>query len=150
MSSVPSPRTRRPAFTVIELLLVVVAVAILIALVTPKVLRERETRRADAAQAQMDTIAAALEAYRRDVGRYPTAAQGIPALWQVPTADPRPSTWHGPYLPRRPRMDPWDRRFVYRSPGESNAGTYDLLSHGADGKPGGTGAGADIIHGKKP
>lgn len=145
MSRSPTAPSGRTAFTVVELLLVIVVVAILVALVTPNVLRHERERRPETARAQLDTLGAGLEAYRRDVGQYPTTVQGLAALWQQPTAEPRPTMWRGPYIPKALVRDPWDHPFVYRSPREANPATYDLLSYGADGKPGGVEANADIV-----
>ncbi|MEK7488497.1 MAG: type II secretion system protein GspG, partial [Pseudomonadota bacterium] len=50
--------------------------------------------------------------------------------------------WNGPYLQKRVPLDPWDRPYQYRSPGEH--GDYDLMSFGKDGQPGGTGENSDI------
>ena len=97
-----------------------------------------------AARSQMEMLGAALDAYRLDNGRYPTTAQGLQALREEPTLEPRPRNWNGPYLRRAVPLDPWDNPYVYIAPGEANPGSYDLVSYGADGLPGGEGENADI------
>jgi general secretion pathway protein G len=90
-------------------------------------------------------LGAALDAYRLDTGRYPTTAQGLEALWRMPTIDPRPPSWKGPYLRKEVPLDPWGRAYVYKYPGEQNPAGYDLVSHGADAQAGGDGEGTDIV-----
>jgi general secretion pathway protein G len=134
----------RPAFTLIEVLVVVVIIAVLASIVGPNVFRHVDTAKNVTAQAQISTLSAALDAYRLDNGRYPTTEQGLNALWVAPTAEPRPSNWRGPYLRQPAPSDPWGAPYVYRNPGEHTPNSFDLSSLGSDGAPGGTGDGADI------
>jgi general secretion pathway protein G len=131
-------------FTLIEILVVVAVIAVLAALVAPNVFQHLGTAQDAAARAQIEMLGAALDGYRLDNGRYPTTAQGLDALRQEPTTDPRPRNWRGPYLRREVPFDPWDNPYVYVSPGEHNPPSYDLFSYGADGTPGGEGESADI------
>jgi general secretion pathway protein G len=144
----PTQRSRRAAFTLIEILVVVVIIAVLASLVAPNVFRHVDTAKNVAAQAQISTLGAALDAYRLDNGRYPTTEQGLAALWVQPTAEPRPSNWRGPYLRQQPPADPWGAPYLYRAPGEHVANGFDLSSMGADGAVGGTGDNADITNWK--
>lgn len=139
------PRTARAGFTLIEILVVIAVISVLAALVAPNVFQHLGTAKDAAARSQMEMLGAALDAYRLDNGRYPTTAQGLNALWQEPTIDPRPTNWRGPYLRRAVPLDPWNNPYVYISPGEVNPNGYDLLSYGADGQPGGEGENADIL-----
>jgi general secretion pathway protein G len=136
-------RARR-GFTLIEILVVVAVLSVLAALVAPNVFQHLGTAKDAAARSQMEMLGAALDAYRLDNGRYPTTAQGLQALREEPTAEPRPRNWNGPYLRRAVPLDPWDNPYVYLSPGEANPQAYDLISLGADGAPGGEGEDADI------
>ena len=142
------PRVRR-AFTLIEVLVVVVIIAVLASFVAPNVFRHVDTAKNVAAQAQIATLGAALDAYRLDNGRYPTTEQGLAALWQAPTIEPRPSNWRGPYLRQPPPLDPWGAPYVYRAPGDHLANGFDLSSMASDGAPGGTGEAADITSWKQ-
>ena len=83
----------RSAFTLIEILVVVVIIAVLASIVAPNVFRHVDTAKDVTAQAQISTLGAALDAYRLDNGRYPTTEQGLAALWLAPTTEPRPSNW---------------------------------------------------------
>jgi len=138
------PRITRAGFTLIEILVVVAVLSVLAALVAPNVFQHLGTAKDAAARSQMEMLGAALDAYRLDNGRYPTTAQGLAALREEPTIEPRPRSWNGPYLRRTVPLDPWDNPYVYIAPGEANPGSYDLISYGADGTPGGEGENADI------
>ena len=144
MRSTRATTTFRPAFTLIEVLVVVVIIAVLASLVAPNIFRHVDTAKNVTAQAQISTLSAALDAYRLDNGRYPTTEQGLAVLWQAPTIAPRPSNWRGPYLRQPVPADPWGAPFVYRNPGDHTPNGFDLSSMGADGQPGGTGEAADI------
>lgn len=140
----PSRRTRR-GFTLLEIIVVIVVLAVLATLVAPNVFRHVDAARQATAKTQVEMLGAALDAYRLDNGRYPTSEQGLAALWQAPTAEPRPANWRGPYLRKSVPTDPWGAAYVYRSPGVQSGTGYDLMSLGADGKPGGEGEAADIL-----
>lgn len=142
-------RRSRTAFTLIEVLVVVVIIAVLASFVAPNVFRHVDTAKNVAAQAQISTLGAALDAYRLDNGRYPTTEQGLAALWQAPSMDPRPSNWRGPYLRQPPPSDPWGAPYVYRAPGDHVANGFDLSAMGSDGATGGTGEAADITNWKQ-
>ena len=139
-----APRFPRAGFTLIEVLVVVVMIAILATLVAPNVFRHVGGAKRSTAKSQVEMIGAALDAFRLDVGRYPTAAEGLDALNAAP-AGGAASGWNGPYLKKKVPLDPWRRRYVFRSPGEVDPAGYDLLSLGADGQPGGQGENADVV-----
>jgi len=88
----------------------------------------------------VSNLTQALRLYRLDNQRYPSAEQGLQALVQRPTQEPLPQNWR-PYLDKLPR-DPWGQPYVYANPGSH--GEVDVLSYGADGKPGGEGRNADV------
>lgn len=137
-------RAARRAFTLIEILVVIAVIAILASLVAPNVFQHVGTARSTTARSQVEMLATALDAYRLDTGRYPSTAQGLTALMAAPTDEPV-ATWRGPYLRRAVPLDPWGKPYVYRFPGEANPAGFDLLSYGADGRPGGDGENADIL-----
>ena len=112
--------------------------------VAPRVIGRLSTARDKAARAQIELFGTALDSYRLDNGVYPTTQQGLEALWAQPTTAPAPRNWTGPYLRKRVPADPWGNPYVYRSPGEANPDSYDLVSLGRDGAPGGEGEDADI------
>ena len=139
-----SPPASRSGFTLIEILVVIVVIAILATLVAPNVFRHVGSAKDATARSQIEMFGAALDAYRLDNGRYPSSEQGLEALWREPQGDPRPTNWRGPYLRKEVPLDPWDHAYIYKAPGVVNPTGYDLLSYGADGAEGGDGENADI------
>lgn len=135
-----APRRREAGFTLVELLVMLSILALLAGLVGPRVLGYIGSSKAKTAKIQIESMSAALQLYRIDVGRYPTTSEGLRALIQ-PSGSA--SSWNGPYLAKRelPR-DPWGHEYQYRSPGQG--GDFDIISLGADNQPGGTGENADI------
>jgi len=133
---------RRSGFTLIEIMVVVVILAILAALIVPKVMSRPDEARVIAAQQDVAAILQALKLYRLDNLRYPTTEQGLAALVARPTIAPVPPNWKaGGYLERLPK-DPWGNAYQYLNPGVR--GEIDVFSLGADGAPGGEGFDADI------
>lgn len=128
----------RNGFTLIELLIVMMILGLLAALVTPRLFKKVGRSRQQAARIQIEMLGTALDAYRLDVGHYPTTEQGLQAL----VVNPGEERWDGPYIKRVP-VDPWGRPYQYRCPGEH--GEYDLWSWGGDGKEGGNGEDADVV-----
>lgn len=138
-------RARESGVTLIEMMVVLVIIAIVAALIVPNVIGRPDEARVTVARTDVRTIASSLEMYRLDNRVYPTTAQGLEALVVRPTVPPVPPAWSaGGYLAQVP-VDPWGRPYEYRSPGER--GAYDLMSLGADGRPGGEGVDADISAG---
>jgi general secretion pathway protein G len=125
-------------FTLIELLIVMILLGLLAALVAPKMFQKVGSSKQKAAKAQIAMFGTALDAFRLDVGRYPTREEGLEALRRNPGLQ----GWDGPYLPKEIPMDPWNRPYLYASPGER--GDYDLVSLGGDGQGGGEGENADV------
>lgn len=139
-----SVRLGRRGFTLIEILVVIVVIAILASVVAPSILQNVDDARVNTARNQIVTLDGALNAYRLDTGRFPTTEQGLEALNVMPAIDP-PRNWRGPYLERALPVDPWGNKYIYVSPGEFNPRRYDLYSYGADGQPGGEAENADIL-----
>jgi general secretion pathway protein G len=118
------------AFTLTEIMLVVVIIGILAALVIPKIAGQSERARVTAATADINGgIKSALGQYEVDNGFYPKSLQDL--ITQPANA----KNWHGPYLDKLP-TDPWGNPYVYYCPGKHNVNAYDLLSVGPDGKEG--------------
>lgn len=137
-------RTRAAAsgFTLIEIMVVVVIIAILAALIVPKVMSRPDEARIVAARQDISTLMQALKLYRLDNLRYPTTEQGLASLVSRPSLPPVPSNWKtGGYVERLPK-DPWGNAYQYLHPGLR--GEVDVFSFGADGAPGGEGVDADV------
>jgi len=135
---------RRTGFTLIEILVVIVVIAILATLVAPNVFQHVGAAKSTTAKSQMEMLSTALDAYRLDNGTYPSTEQGLGALWEMPSIDP-PANWRMPYLRKAVPLDPWGRPYIYVFPGQLNMMGYDLLSLGADGLPGGEGENEDVL-----
>jgi general secretion pathway protein G len=128
----------RKGFTLVELLVVMAIIAMLAALVAPKIFPKLGKGKQSAAKAQIELLGQALDQLRLDTGRYPSTQEGLNALM----TDPGMDGWEGPYLKKTVPQDPWGKPYSYQSPGTH--GEYDLSSHGRDGAPGGEGEDKDI------
>jgi general secretion pathway protein G len=133
-------RRSQAGFTLIEIMVVMVIIAILASLIVPRVINRPDEARRVAARSDIATLDQALKLYRLDNGRYPTTEQGLSALVTKPTAEPLPTNWK-PYLDFLPK-DPWGKSYQFANPGQH--GEVDIWSFGADGQPGGEGNDADI------
>jgi len=140
----PNSPTAPRGFTLIELVVVIIVLGLLAGLVLPQITGRVSDAKLTTARTQIEMMGVALDSYRLDNGRYPTTQQGLEALRVEPTTGPLPNNWRGPYLRREVPLDPWDRSYEYRSPGEANPTSYDLFTLGLDGQPGGEGEDADI------
>jgi len=129
-----SRRSTRQAFTLVELLLVLVILATLAAIVVPKLAGRSEQARVTAAQTQISAFETALDAFEVDNGYYPEGKDGLLDLIEEPK---EAKNWRGPYLKDIP-LDPWNNAYVYEYPGKHNERGYDLMSMGLDGRVGGS------------
>lgn len=123
---------KRQGFTLIELMLVVIIISALAAMVLPRLAGRSEQARTAAAKADISAnIATALKLYELDNGQFPTTSEGLQALLTKPgTAN----NWNGPYIEKEP-IDPWGRKYEYKSPGQNRLQDYDLFSLGRDAQP---------------
>lgn len=131
------PSVRRPAaqaFTLIELLLVLVILGVLAAIVVPKFAGRTEQARITAAVSQIATFGTALDAFEVDTGSYPKGKSGLNDLFQQPR---EAQNWRGPYLKNEVPKDPWGNEYIYEFPGKHNPTSYDVMSMGPDGRVGG-------------
>jgi general secretion pathway protein G len=127
-------------FTLIELLVVLVILGLLAGLMGPNVMKYVGSSKIDVTRAQLEDLAAGLDLFKLDVGRYPDNREGLLVL--VKASDDLIG-WNGPYLRKKKLpLDPWNNDYVYKSPGLEN--DFDLFSYGADGEPDGTGENSDI------
>ena len=137
--------TRKTAgFTLVEILVVIIVIAVLATLVAPNVFRHVGRAKDSTARAQIEMLGSALEAYRLDNDGYPTTEQGLAALMRRPESAPVPRDWRGPYLKRAVPGDPWGTPYVYHSPARDDPNSYELLTLGRDGREGGEGENADL------
>lgn len=138
---------KRPGFTLIEILVVVIILGILAGLVVPRIVGKPGEARQTKARMQIEALETALKLFKLDNGFYPTTEQGLEALVAKPSTGRVPDRWRdGGYLEKdRVPFDPWGRHFVYMSPGTHNR-DFDLMSLGADGEVGGLGEDGDVTN----
>jgi len=130
---------RQRGYTLAEMLVVLVILALLTALIAPRVLGRVGQAKGQTAKVQAENLVQAVEMFRLDVGRYPAAAEGLAVLLTDPGNAPG---WAGPYLSRKLLPpDPWGQPFTYTL---REDGGFAISSLGADGKPGGDGENTDV------
>lgn len=133
-------RGRTGGFTLLELMVVLLILAMLASIAAPQVLKYLSKAKGQTAKVQIDALSAGLDFYHVDLGHFPTQEQGLQALVQRPENEAK---WDGPYVKKNSSLvDPWGRPYLYKIPGQH--GIYDLYTLGADGKEGGDGEDQDI------
>ena len=134
----PSPS----GFTLIELLIVITIIAMLAALIGPRLMGALGKSQTKTTAAQLELLATSLDTFRLDNARYPTTEEGLAALLEPPEGL---AAWSGPYLRKKQLpKDAWGFDFYYAVPPVRGALDYDLYSLGADNKEGGEGENADV------
>ena len=131
------------AFTLVEMLLVLVILATLAAIVVPKFSGRTEQAKVTAAQTQISNFEIVLDSFEVDNGFYPKGSDGLNDLVEEPNDA---ANWRGPYLKQEIPLDPWGNEYVYENPGKRNPNGYDLYSIGPDGR---SGTDDDITNWKK-
>ena len=132
---------RSTAFTLIELMVVVVILGILAAAVIPQFMGTTHDAKVGTAKSNIAEIESALERFYIHMDRHPTTEEGLKVLVEAPPGDE--SKWRGPYV-KLLRPDPWNHPYQYRDPGTHRTSGFDLWSRGGDGADGGEGEGADL------
>ncbi len=136
---------KRKAFTLVEMLVVVLIITMLAAFVVPRMFSGIGKTRADLSRAKMAIIENSLARFYIDCGRYPDDSEGLGVL-VLPPSDMEEGKWKGPYLKRSDLLDLWENPYIYFAEGEYNPGSFDLVSLGADAMDGGEGDNEDIIN----
>ena len=124
-------KRRRRGFTLIELVIVAMILALLGTLVVPNIVKRFGKAKHNIARAKMKIVEQALIEFQVDCGRFPTDTEGLEALVVMP--DELEDKWDGPYLKEKQLYDPWDQPYLYLAEGERNPGSFDLASFGANG-----------------
>jgi general secretion pathway protein G len=136
-----SNRNRRRAFTLIEIMVVVVILGILAATIIPQFIGTTHDARVSAAKATIAELESALERFYIHMDRHPSTEEGLKVLVDPPAGEDK--KWRGPYI-KMLRPDPWGNPYQYRNPGVHHPTSFDIWSRGADGADGGDGDRADI------
>lgn len=136
----PRSTGTQPGFTLVELMVVLVILAMLTAIAAPRVTKYLSKAKVQTAQIQAEALSSAVDAFVIDVGRVPSDTEGLQALLAAPSDAPN---WDGPYIKKSASLiDPWGRPYLYRSPGRHS--DFDVYTLGADNREGGEGDGSDI------
>ena len=140
-----SPVNPSSGFTLVEIMVVIMIIALLTGLVGKNVIGNFTKGKRTAAKAQIQVLSSALTTYRMDNGRYPTQTQGLKALVIKPNTEPVPKSYlEGGYLDKTNLpLDSWGVDYIYVIPGRQNE-KFEIISYGSDGEPGGTGGDADL------
>ena len=128
-------RTARKAFSLVEIMIVIVIIGLLAGVVTINVRNYLVQAKQSTARQEIATIVKGLDTFYSRLGRYPSNDEGLSVLSRSSEYFPEPILSGEP-------SDPWNRQYQYNSPGSS--GPYEVICYGADGRPGGEGADADI------
>ena len=137
LSSLTGPKS---GYSLIEMLVALAILALIAGIACPKAISFLSRSKTKTAELQIQELGTALELYYLDNGRYPSEADGLKALVTAPSAE---TQWNGPYLENTSSLtDPWDRAYLYRSPGLK--GDFDIYSLGRDGAKGGSGEDRDV------
>lgn len=133
---------KQKGLTLFELLVVLVILALLATLVAPRVVGYLGRAKTDVARAQAANIAASLELFYLDLGRYPTQEEGLAALLDGGALE-NTALWRGPYFKEETGLiDPWGREYDYQL--DENGEGFTIVSLGRDGEEGGDGDDADV------
>lgn len=134
------PDGREAGYTLTEILVVMAVIGLIAAALTPGLVGQLSRSRVKTAQVQVETVAAAVEMFRSDVGRYPTQAEGLQVLRSQPADS---EGWTGPYVKsERVLDDPWGNAMTYRL--SEDGRTFAVISLGADGVEAGQGLNRDL------
>jgi len=130
----------KSGFSLVELLVVIVIMALLASIVVPNIGEKLDTANRKTTKINLDQISNLLDSIKLDINRYPTTEEGLKILYVKKSSI---KGWNGPYSKKEIKGDAWSNPFIYKFPGK-DGNDYELLSYGADGKEGGSGKNADI------
>lgn len=142
-------RRRERGYSLLEVLIVLTIIALIAALVGPRLMAQLDRSKVKAAEVQIGTLVSTLETMRIDLGRYPTTQEGLTLLVSPPASERDRAAWQGPYLDAAVPVDPWGGVYLYAAP-QADFARPVITSLGSDGKEGGTGLAADIPDGDGP
>ncbi len=140
-----NPRTAKAVgsddgYTLTEMLVVIAIIGLIAAVLTPSLMGQLGRARVKSAQLQLESVAAAVEMFRSDVGRYPTQAEGLNVLLVEPA---EAEGWTGPYVKSTNTLkDPWTGQIQYRG---LDDGSFEVVSLGSDRQVGGSGTKRDLV-----
>ena len=134
----PRVPRRQAGFTILEIVIVFILLAGIMAFVGPKIFEQMGRAKSQEARIRIQQLAGQVEMYKLEVGRLP---ENLGALLKQPGGVDR---WNGPYVKEADLKDAWGNDYRYTVPGQGKA--YEIRSLGADGKDGGDGEDRDITN----
>ncbi len=140
-------KRHQDGYSLLEILVVLAIMGTIISLVAPRLFSQLDRANVVATKAQAKTIKLALNSFRIDFGRFPTAEEGLEVLSKMPSDPAMQAQWFGPYLEGDLPADGWGNAYHYDLPGIDDRGgqaSPKVISYGADNTVGGKGLNADI------
>jgi general secretion pathway protein G len=133
MSPSPSLRSQRreAGYTLFEIMLVLGIIAVLVGSAIYMLVGNIDIAKEQRVESDIKAISIQLRAYEMQNLRKPTTQQGLKALVEMPSSDPKPRKWR--QLMESVPLDPWGQEYRYNSPGKFKKNGYDLYSLGPDG-----------------
>jgi general secretion pathway protein G len=141
LESAPAALKTKAGFTLLEVLIVLSIIALIAALVGPRLFGQFDRSKVTAAAVQVKSLKSALDTMQLDIGRYPSEQEGLTLLVQA--GGDGAGNWSGPYLSGALPKDPWGHDYIYVAPSADNP-EPKVCTYGDDGKPGGSGNAADV------
>lgn len=130
----PSRRRAQAGFTLLEIMLVVAIIVLLLGAAIYKMRPQVNAAKEARARADIQSLLTPLMLYETTNGFPPSTSQGLGALVNKPTGEPKPRAWS--QLMESVPADPWGKPYQYERPGKHNTRTFDIYTAGADGQPG--------------
>lgn len=129
---------QRRAFTLLEVMMVLVILGVIAVLVLSQIGGRQDEAKVKAAEAAIKgPITSALEMYKLRIGSYPSTDEGLAALIEGPNDEEAKAKWTGGALVQPEQLkDGWGHDFKYAFPGQYNENGFDLSSAGPDGVEG--------------
>ncbi|MEM7233850.1 MAG: type II secretion system major pseudopilin GspG [Planctomycetota bacterium] len=147
MQRIRKHSARELGFTLVEIMVVVIVLAILASVIVPQFGNTAYNSKVSTAKGHIAVLENALERFNMNMDRYPTSSEGLKVLVERPAEGA--SSWDGPYI-KALKSDPWGNEYAYRSPGLNGSKTFDLWSRGADNKDGGEDKAKDVTNWENP
>lgn len=126
----------REGFTLVELLVVIVILSLLAGIVGPRLFGQVDRSKWDLTKPGIRDIETAIDTYNLNCGEYPLTFDNL-------LTNPGIDRWSGPYLKPSQLKDPWGFEYGYTLHGTIHPDSYDIISYGKDGMPGGDGYNAE-------
>lgn len=133
---------KKKAFTLVELMAVLLIIALLAGVAARNFMGTTEKAKVTTTKATLKMLHGAVDMFKLDTGRYPTEDMGLLELVEQPTDV---TGWaQGGYLQTTAvPQDAWKSEFIYQLNPESGK-PFVIISYGADGKEGGEGYDYDL------